>query len=103
VGVVSSYPISYSHVSNMVNRKIAEKYKYVDKIRNILIALIVVFALILVYQIILKTLGGSWSTENIVVALLMLNLGCTFTIGLTLAKLKFRFDMLASDFKATKK
>lgn len=75
-------------------------------IENIIITLLVIFGLFIIYQIIKKAIGGSWTTEDIIISLLIFNLGCIFTIGLTLAKLKSdhnhlknQFRSLAEDFK----
>ena len=64
------------------------------------------FGLFIAYQIIKKALGGSWDTEDIIIALLIFNLGCVFTIGLSMAKLSSdhrhlvgQFRRLAEDFK----
>jgi len=68
--------------------------------------MLTVLAIFIVYQIIKKSLGGSWESEDIIIALLIFNLGCVFTIGLSLALLKSdhthlekQFRSLASDFK----
>ena len=86
---------------------IAKMKKDVEKvIEKIIVIVLVIFGLFLAYQIIKKVLGGSWTTEEIIISLFVFNLGCTFTIGLTLAKLSsdhshlsHQFRSLASDFK----
>ncbi|MBS3163408.1 hypothetical protein J4427_01845 [Candidatus Woesearchaeota archaeon] len=71
-----------------------------------LVIILVIFGLFIIYQIIKKILGGSWSTENIIVSLLILNLGVVLTIGFTAAELRSdhnhlnkQFLALARDFK----
>ena len=71
--------------------------------------LLILFGLMLLFQIIKKMLGGSWTVEDIILGLLVLNLGSVFTIGLMLAQLKSdhshlkgQFRNLASDFKSSK-
>ncbi len=73
------------------------------KVVEMLIALIGIFVLI---QLIRKILGGSWSSEDIVIGLLLFNLGSLFTIGMILVQLrsdhrhlKSQFRSLADDFK----
>lgn len=80
--------------------------KIIDKIQWVLIILLIIFGLFIAYQLIRKILGGSWSTENIIIALLMFNIGLTFTITISHTKLNSdyqhlerRFSYLARDFK----
>lgn len=80
--------------------------KLLDTIEIVMIIFLIIFGLFLAYQIILKILGGSWSTENIIIALLMLNIGLTFAntiritkLGLNHAYLSGSFRHLANDFK----
>lgn len=68
---------------------------------------VILFGAFMVYQILVKILGGSWSTEDLIIGLLMFNLGCIFTIVIMLVEVKsdqkhFRsqFGSLAGDFKA---
>ena len=82
------------------------KRETLNLIQNILIILIFIFGLFIAYQIILKIFGGSWETEDIVVTLLVLIIGSTFTIVINLAQLKSehrnlskQFGCLAKDFK----
>jgi len=70
---------------------------------EVIIALIGIFILI---QIIRKVLGGSWSTEDLVIGLLLFNFGSLFTIGMMVAQLRSehknlrnQFRSLAEDFK----
>lgn len=71
-----------------------------------IITLLFLFGLFLIYQIIKKALGGSWGTEDIIISLLIFNLGAIFTIGLSIARLSsdhkhlsIQFRSLANDFK----
>jgi len=80
--------------------------KISDIIIGILLAVLTIFAAFITYQIFLALSGGSWSNENIIIALLILNIGCTFTIGLALGALnsdhkhlKNQFRHFATDFK----
>ena len=82
------------------------KNKFIDIIQTILIIFLIVFGLFLAYQIILKILGGSWQTESLIISLLMLNIGITFTLAINHAKinariahLTYQFRSLAKDFK----
>ena len=68
--------------------------------------ILLVFSFFLIYQIILKILGGSWQTENIIIALMILMIGFIFNITIKLSKLetnfnnlKYSFCSLAKDFK----
>ena len=76
-------------------------------IRKGLETLLILFGLYLVIQIIRKILGGSWDTEDIILGLLILSVGTTFTVGFMLAELKSdhnhlkqQFSSLAADFKS---
>jgi len=76
------------------------------KIEHIINLLLTIFAVFLLVQIFRQILGGSWSTEDIIVGLLIFNLGAIFTIGLMVAQLKAdhnhlksQFQSLANDFK----
>lgn len=75
-------------------------------IQNLLIIFLSLFGLFIAYQILLKILGGSWETEDIILAMIIFNVGLTFTIGFNQAKLKSdhnhlsnQFYCLAKDFK----
>lgn len=80
--------------------------KIFDTIQSILIIILLVLGIFLAYQIIRKIFGGSWSSEDIILTLLVFNLGCVFAIILNLAKLNSdhqhlekQFYFLAKDFK----
>ncbi len=44
-------------------------------------AFLIIIGIIIIYQIIRFLLGGSWSFESIIIALLVFNLGWTFKIN----------------------
>jgi len=50
------------------------------KIEAALKILLLIFAAYIVYQIIRKILGGSWESEQIIISLLILNIGWTALI-----------------------
>lgn len=84
----------------MINKKL------IDRIEFVAIILLIIFGLFIAYQIILKIFGGSWATEDIIVALLVFVIGFVFTIALNLVKLNLKHDhlerqfcFLAKDFK----
>ncbi len=72
--------------------------KLIDKIEFIAIILLIIFGLFIAYQIILKIFGGSWATEDIIVALLIFVIGFVFTIALNLVKLNLKHDHLEKQF-----
>jgi len=76
----------------MINKKL------IDKIEFIAIILLIIFGLFIAYQIILKIFGGSWATEDIIVALLVFVIGFIFTIALNLVKLNLKHDHLEGQF-----
>ena len=80
------------------------------KIKKTVEILLLLFAIFLLYQILRKILGGSWSIEDIILGLLIFNIGCTFTVGIMLAELRSdhnhlrdQFKNLAKDFKGRNK
>jgi uncharacterized integral membrane protein len=90
---------------NLVNKGC--KMKQLDDILNtIILILLIVFSIFIIYQLIVKILGGSWETQDIVIALLILMMGLLFNVTIKLAKLetnfsnfKKSFHHLANDFK----
>lgn len=68
-------------------------------IERTIITILILFGLLLIYQILRKVFGGSWETEDIIIALLIFNLGSIFTIGLSFAKLKSDHSHLANQFR----
>lgn len=82
------------------------KYLSYEKMEKIVEVLVIIFGLFLLFQILKNIRGGSWGTEEIVIGLLIFNLGGLFTIGILIAQmksdhdhLKSQFTSLASDFK----
>jgi len=85
----------------------ADSEANVMKITKALELVLLLVGLYIMFQIIKKLLGGSWDAEDIVLALLIFNLGSLFTLGLMLAQiksdmtsLKEQFRSLATDFKS---
>ncbi len=75
-------------------------------IRAIIVFFLILFGIFLAYQIIRKIIGGSWNTEDIILALLIFNIGFSFTIALNQMRsssdhdyLKHQFQCMAKDFK----
>lgn len=69
--------------------------------------ILILFALYLIVQILRKLFGGSWTIEDIILGLIILNLGSIFTLGVMFAQLKSdhdhlraQFGSLANDFKS---
>jgi uncharacterized integral membrane protein len=60
---------------------------------------LIVFSIFTIYQILRKLLGGSWETQDIMIALLILILGFVFNLTVKLTKLETKFSYLAKDFK----
>ena len=82
----------------------------INAMEKVLIILLVIFGLYLLVQIVRKIIGGSWTTEDIILGLLILNLGSIITIGTMMAQLrsdhdhlKTQFYSLANYFKSSKK
>lgn len=76
------------------------------ELNKVIESIVILFALYVLFQIIRVMLGGSWEIEDIIVSLLIFNLGCVFTIGILVAQmksdhnhLKGQFKNLAKDFK----
>jgi len=82
-----------------------KKY-FTDRISKLLEIVVVLFGLFLLFQLIRKILGGSWSAEDLIIGLLLFVVGSLFTIGMMVAQLKSdhknlksQFRSLAEDFK----
>ena len=80
--------------------------KVLENVGKIATILLVIFGLFVAYQIIRVILGGSWSVEDIILSLVIFNIGAVFTTGLMLATLgsdvkhlSGNFNRLAADFK----
>jgi len=74
---------------------------------TLLKVVITLFGAYIIYQLIRVIFGGSWSTEEIIVALLVLNLSVTFLLAkkieafaVELKHIRGSFEALATDFKA---
>lgn len=80
--------------------------KSLDILQKLFQIVLVLIGIYLIIQVFRKILGGSWGTEDIIIALLIFNLGTTFTIAIMVAQLKSdhshlkgQFQSLASNFK----
>lgn len=60
--------------------------------------LLIIFAVFIIYQIIIKILGGSWELQDIVIALLVLIIGFLFNLTIKLTKLESDFNNIKSSF-----
>lgn len=85
------------------NDMINIKLKDIENIFKIALSL---FGVYLFFQIVRKMMGGSWSTEDIILGLLVFVVGSIFTIAIMLAQLKSdhnhlknQFTSLVGDFK----
>ena len=65
----------------------------------IIYILLIISSIFLIYQIILKIFGGSWETQDIIIALLILMLGLMFNIAIKQVRFETRFSYLANDFR----
>lgn len=78
-----------------------------EKVEKTVEILIVIFGMYLLLQLIRIIIGGSWSSEDMVIALLIFDTSCLFTVIILivqvktdLGNLKSQFRALATDFKA---
>ena len=105
-----TYRINHLVYQTEVGRPMMNGIFFNERLQKIIEILVVLFGLYLLFQLIKKILGGSWSTEEIVVGLLIFNTGAIFTLTLTiipsivhikadLNNLKMQFRALATDFK----
>ena len=83
--------------------------KITDKLVGSIKILFIIYILFLIYQIIRKELGGSWGFEELVIGLLIANLGYSFYTNSRLQKhlgkhsvLDKQFNSLCKDFKTLK-
>jgi hypothetical protein len=67
----------------------------------------ILFGVYILIQVLRIIFGGSWTTEDLIIGLLIFNLGSIFTIGVSVAQLKSdrnhlkeQFKSLATDFKS---
>lgn len=92
--------VPYSNCfNNLVNYKMNKKYNFLDIVQVILTIILIIFGLFVLYQIILKLFGGSWTTENVVIAILLAVLGIVFTNSIQLARLRSDHNSLSNQFK----
>ena len=82
-----------------MNRKVAKFFEI----------LIFLFGIFLIYQILRIVFGGSWTIEELILALLIFVVGAVFTIVIMLVELKSdhkhlknQFKCLARDFRSSK-
>ena len=76
------------------------KLKINRKIEKIIEIFFILFGLYLLIQILRVLLGGSWTSEDLIIGLLTFNLGCVFTIGISVAQLKSDHNYLKSQFRS---
>ncbi len=83
-----------------------EKLQWAEKM---LVTFLILFGLYLLVQIGRKIVGGSWTAEEVILAILFFNTGAIFTVGIMVAQLKSdhnhlqsQFRSLAEDFKVVK-
>lgn len=80
-----------------------------ERLYVLIVVLLILIALVVIYQIARLVIGGSWSVEDVILALLVFHLGVSFTLGLMVAELRsdhshlaHRVNALANDFKQYK-
>lgn len=68
---------------------------------------LILFGIFMLIQVLRKILGGSWTSEDVILGFLFLNLGFTIGVVIVLAELKSdhnhlnrQFYALATDFKS---
>jgi len=61
-----------------------------DVLQLILLIFLIVFGLFILYQIILKILGGSWTTEAVIISFLVLLISIVFSIAVS--QIRFTTD-----------
>ncbi len=78
-----------------------------EKIEKAIEIFVILFGLFILIQILRVIFDGSWTNEDLIIGLLIFNLGSIFTIGVSVAQLKSdhnhlkgQFKSLASDFKS---
>lgn len=76
------------------------KRKFYDVAQLILNLFLIVFGLYVAYQLILKLLGGSWMTENLIIAFLVMNIGLTLGNTFRLVKLSSDYGYLRGQFNS---
>ena len=83
------------------------KLKINEKMEKVIEIFVILFGLYILIQILRAIFSGSWTTEDLIIGLLIFNLGSIFTIGVSVAQLKSdhnhlkgQFKSLATDFKS---
>jgi len=83
------------------------KLKINEKMEKAIEIFVILFGLYILIQILRAIFSGSWTTEDLIIGLLIFNLGSIFTIGVSVAQLKSdhnhlkeQFKSLATDFKS---
>ena len=69
-----------------------------EAFRLIIYIFLIIFAVFIIYQVILKISGGSWELQDIVIALLILILGFLFNLTIKITKLEGNFNNLKDSF-----
>jgi len=77
-----------------------------DILIKALLIVLILFGLFILYQIVKKIIGGSWTADAIAISLLIANTGIIISTQIKLTKVKSnlnhlsnKFDALAKDFK----
>ncbi len=83
------------------------KLKINEKMEKVIEIFVILFGLYILIQILRAIFSGSWTTEDLIIGLLIFNFGSIFTIGVSVAQLKSdhnhlkeQFKSLATDFKS---
>lgn len=72
--------------------------KKVDYLTIIIYILLILFAIFVIYQLIIKIFGGSWETQDIIIALLILIIGFVFNLTIKSSRLDANFSNLKNSF-----
>ena len=73
------------------------------KFEFILRIILVAFGIFLIFQVIRVIMGGSWSSEDIILGFVIFNTTCLFTLGIMFAQLKSDMDHLKVDVNGLKR
>ncbi len=74
--------------------------RFLEYLQKTFEVVLIIFGLFLAYQILLKILGGSWTTEQIITTLVVFNLGLTFTLGTLVFGMKSDINHLTHQFRS---
>ena len=88
-------------------RKVLMKKETVMQMLDLIWTLfLILFGLLAIYQTLVKIFGGSWVSESLIIAFMVLSIGLLFKIAVTQAKMRVelnhfieQFKSLAHDFK----